>query len=226
MREIQFYVCSFRDFGSIFKWFWVPREPFWVTLGAFSALWGTFELLATPVFKIDDFTWERLPCFETHFWTIVVNFSCCFLGVFVGVLRVAFLEVWWFLGSLLGVIFGGIFEKFVFFWEKVVPSILNDPTTILLFFGAPRPPGKLQKWEYMLTELCCFFSSEKYDQKRCFYLFFGILGVQLGSPGAIFLVFFESLIFSEKRGQQGRTSVIKCDWPGIGKTPLRPLKEF
>ena len=67
MREIQFYVCSFRDFGGIFKLFWVPGEPFWVTLGAFSALWGTFELLATPVFKIDDFTWEGLPLFETHF---------------------------------------------------------------------------------------------------------------------------------------------------------------
>ena len=60
-------------------------------------------------------------------------------------LRVAFLEVWWFSGSLSGVIFGGIFEKFVFFGEKVVPSILNDPTMILLFFGAPRPHGKLQK---------------------------------------------------------------------------------
>ena len=74
-----------------------------------------------------------------------MNFSYCFLGVFVGVLRVAFLEFGWFLGSLSRVIFGGIFEKFVFFWEKVVPSILNDPTTILMFFGAPRPPGKLQK---------------------------------------------------------------------------------
>ena len=157
MREIQFYVCSFRDFGGIFKWFWVPGEPFWVTLGAFSALWGTFELLATPVFKIDDFTWEGLPCFETHFWTIVVNFSCCFPGVFVGVLRVAFLEVWWFLKSLLGVIFDGIFERFVFFWEKVVPSILNDPTTILLFFGVPRPPGRLQKMRIHAYVIVLFF---------------------------------------------------------------------
>ena len=62
-------------------------------------------------------------------------------------LRVAFLEFWWFLGSLVEFIFGGIFEKFVFFLEKVVPSILNDPTMILLYFGAPRPPGKLQKSE-------------------------------------------------------------------------------
>ena len=49
------------------------------------------------------------------------------------------------MGSLVGFIFGGIFEKFVVFLEKVVPSILNDPTMILLHFGAPRPPGKLQK---------------------------------------------------------------------------------
>ena len=73
-----------------------------------------------------------------------MNFSYCFLGVF-GVLRVAFLEFWWFMGSLVGLIFGGICEKFVVFLEKVVPSILNDPTMILLHFGAPRPPGKLQK---------------------------------------------------------------------------------
>jgi hypothetical protein len=78
----------------------------------------------------------------------------------------------------------------------------------------------------MLTELCFFFSSEKYDRKRCFYLFFGVLGVQLGSPGAIFLVFFESLIFSEKRGQQGRTRTNKDEGGRPGKTPLRPLKEF
>ena len=147
MQEIQFYMYCFRDLVGIFAWNWVPREPFWVTLGAFSSLWGTFELLATPGSKINDFTWEGVPCFETYFWTIVVNFSYCFLGVFVGVLRVAFLEFWWFLGSLVGFIFGGIFEKFVFFGEKVVPSILNDPTMILLYFGAPRPPGKLQKWE-------------------------------------------------------------------------------
>ena len=62
----------------------MPREPFWVTLGAFSSLWGTFELLATPGSKINDFTWEGVPCFETYFCTILVNFSYCSLGVFLG----------------------------------------------------------------------------------------------------------------------------------------------
>ena len=47
-----------------------------------------------------------------------------------------------------GVTFGGHFRWYfwkvcVFFGEKVAPSILNDPTVVLLFFGAPRPPGEL-----------------------------------------------------------------------------------
>ena len=123
----------------------MPREPFWVTLGRFSSLWEPFELLAAPETNIDDFTCEGVPCFYTYFATIVVHFSYCFLCVFVGALRVAFLEFGWFLGSLSGVIFGGMLGKFVFFGEKVVPSILNDPTMILLLFGAPRPHGMLQK---------------------------------------------------------------------------------
>ena len=56
-----------------------------------------------------------------------------------------FLEILWFLGSLVRFIFGCIFEKFVFFFEKVEPLVLNDLTPILLYFGALRPPGKLQK---------------------------------------------------------------------------------
>ena len=41
--------------------------------------------------------------------------------------------------------FGRIFEKCVFVLEKVEPSVLSDTTTILLYFRALRPPGKLHK---------------------------------------------------------------------------------
>ena len=37
------------------------------------------------------------------------------------------------------------FKSLCFFSEKLEPSMLNDPRTILLYFGALRPPGKLQK---------------------------------------------------------------------------------
>ena len=84
----------------------------------------------------------------------------------------AFLEVWWFVGSLVGFIFGGIFEKFVFFWEKVVPSILNDPTMILLYFGAPRPPGKFQNEGKNVRKLD-FFLEVKNTSRNDAFIFFG-----------------------------------------------------
>ena len=171
IQEIQFYMYCFRDLVGIFAWNWVPREPFWVTLGAFSSLWGTFELLATPGSKINDFTWEGVPCFETYFWTILVNFSCCFLGVLFGVLRVAFLEFWWFLGSLVGFIFGGIFEKSVVFLEKVVPSILNDLQWFCCILELRGLLESCKNEKKIRTEICCFFRCGKYVQKRCFYIF-------------------------------------------------------
>ena len=46
------------------------------------------------------------------------------------------------------------------------------------------------------------------------FTFLEILEVHPGSPGAIFLVFFESLIFSEKRGQRGRARTSKDERRG------------
>ena len=83
---------------------------------------------------------------------LVPRISRCFFLM----LRVAFLEILWSLGSLVRFMFGCIFEKFAFFLENVEPSILNDPTTILLYFGALRPPGTLQKEEKINAQISCF----------------------------------------------------------------------
>ena len=78
--------------------------------------------------------------FEQLYVIFVIVFSVFFWndpGRFFRVLVVS--------GDTGGVHFRWNFLFLFFFLEKVVPSILNDPTTILLYFGAPRPPGNLQK---------------------------------------------------------------------------------
>ena len=117
MQEVQFYVYCFRRLGGHFCIKLGASGAVFgslgVTWGAFSSLGGTFEVLATPGSKINDFTCEKVPRFEHLFWTIEAIFSSCFLSVWV--LRVVFLEILWFLGSLVRFIFGCIFEKCVFF---------------------------------------------------------------------------------------------------------------
>ena len=70
--------------------------------------------------------------------------------------------------------------------------------------AASRKAAKMRK-KYV-RKFVVFLDVENTSRNGVF-IFLVILGVHLGSPGAIFLVFFESLIFSEKRGQGGRRRV-------------------
>ena len=50
------------------------------------------------------------------------------------------------------VTFSGISDKSAFFWETVVPSILNDSTTFLLDFEGPGLPETAKLEKKMLLE--------------------------------------------------------------------------
>ena len=69
-------------------------------------------------------------------------------------------------GLAWGVTFGGIFEKFWFFSETVVPWFLIDPTVIWLDFEAPGPPESRKIEQKIVLEFCCFFGSKKYGRER------------------------------------------------------------
>ena len=99
---------------------------------------------------------------------------------------------------------------------------MSDPTTILLYFRALRPPGKLQKYE---TNRCGFFvvflNVENMFRNNVLR-FLGHFGGSLWVPGGkLFSVFLRAGFLVKKEAnrddqdEQGRSR----------QTPLRPLKE-
>ena len=81
-----------------------------------------------------------------------------------------------------GVTFGGIFAKCAFFYETVVPSILNDSTTFWLDFEGSVLPEISKIHKTVSLEILCFFSNEK-KRPGPVFLDFGVhFGISFGAP--------------------------------------------
>ena len=92
--------------------------------------------------------------------------------------------------------------------------MLNDPTTILLYFGDLRPPGKLQKEEKYMRKFGVFLNVEHTFRNKVLR-FLGHFGGSLWVPGGkLFSVFLRAGFLVKKeanRDEQGRPRTKKDD---------------